>query len=257
MINRFAAGADRRLSLPLRHKRVGVRRAVSMPPCPCRASAPTEGAIFIAAAGYAPLVSGARAQRVGDVLTIILSESTSTAKTSTNKTHAPAAPILPHPRGPLSNDLRPLNASSSGSFNGQGNATQTNSFNGMISVTIAEVRPNGTALVRGEKRMAGQGRSGSSFRASCAWPISMRQPILGQVADARIEYAGDGAMAQRAARRLAVEILQLHQPVLRTPMRIPSFLAALVALASTMMAPVAHAERVRDIGTFSGVRSNH
>lgn len=39
-------------------------------------------------------------------------------------------------------------------------------------------------------------------------------------------------------------------------MRIPSFLAALVALASTMMAPVAHAERVRDIGTFSGVRSN-
>jgi flagellar basal body P-ring protein FlgI len=81
------------------------------------------------------------------------------------------------------------------------------------------------------------------------------QILSAQVADARIEYAGDGSVAQRA-RRLAVEILQLHQPVLRTPMRIPSFLAALVALASTMMAPVAHAERVRDIGTFSGVRSN-
>jgi flagellar L-ring protein precursor FlgH len=150
----------------------GFDAALPVPP----ASAPTEGAIFIAAAGYAPLVSGARAQRVGDVLTIILSESTSTAKTSTNKTQRTGSANIAAPTlGPLSMTSTPLNASSSGSFNGQGNATQTNSFNGMISVTIAEVRPNGTALVRGEKRMLlAQGRSGSSFLASCAWPMSMR-----------------------------------------------------------------------------------
>jgi flagellar L-ring protein precursor FlgH len=43
-----------------------------------------------------------------------------------------------------------LNASSASSFKGSGNATQTNAFNGTIAVTIAEVRPNGTALVRGK-----------------------------------------------------------------------------------------------------------
>ena len=38
-------------------------------------------------------------------------------------------------------------------FNGAGNASQTNSLNATLSVTIAEVRANGTAVVRGEKRM--------------------------------------------------------------------------------------------------------
>lgn len=165
-------------------------------------AAPADGAIFVAAAGYAPLVSGARAQRVGDVLTIILNENTSTAKTSTTKTQRTgnaniAAPTI----GPLAMTSTPLNASSSGSFNGQGNATQTNSFSGMISVTIAEVRPNGTALVRGEKRMLlSQGREWIQFSGivRLADVDSANQIQSGQVADARIEYAGNGSVAQSA-----------------------------------------------------------
>lgn len=176
----------------------GFDAALPVPP----ASAPTEGAIFIAAAGYAPLVSGARAQRVGDVLTIILSESTSTAKTSTNKTQRTGSANIAAPTlGPLSMTSTPLNASSSGSFNGQGNATQTNSFNGMISVTIAEVRPNGTALVRGEKRMLlAQGKEWIQFSGivRLADVDAANQILSAQVADARIEYAGDGSVAQSA-----------------------------------------------------------
>jgi len=161
------------------------------------AMAPTEGAIFIAAAGYAPLVSGARAQRVGDVLTIILNENTSTAKTK----RSGSANITPPTLGPLSMTSTPLNASSSGSFNGQGNATQTNSFSGMISVTIAEVRPNGTALVRGEKRMLlAQGKEWIQFSGivRLADVDAANQIQSGQVADARIEYAGNGTVAQSA-----------------------------------------------------------
>jgi flagellar L-ring protein precursor FlgH len=166
------------------------------------AMAPTEGAIFIAAAGYAPLVSGARAQRVGDVLTVILTESTSTAKTSSNKTQRSGSANIAAPTiGPLSMTSTPLNASSSGSFNGQGNATQTNSFNGMISVTIAQVRPNGTALVRGEKRMLlAQGKEWIQFSGivRLADVDAANQVQSGQVADARIEYAGNGSVAQSA-----------------------------------------------------------
>jgi len=166
------------------------------------AMAPTEGAIFIAAAGYAPLVSGARAQRVGDVLTIILNENTSTAKTSTAKTQRSGSANITLPTlGPLSMTSTPLNASSSGSFNGQGNATQTNSFSGMISVTIAEVRPNGTALVRGEKRMLlAQGKEWIQFSGivRLADVDAANQIQSGQVADARIEYAGNGTVAQSA-----------------------------------------------------------
>lgn len=165
-------------------------------------AAPTEGAIFIAAAGYAPLVSGARAQRVGDVLTIILNETTSSAKSSANKTQRSGSANIAAPTlGPLSMSATPLNASSSGSFNGQGNASQTNSFSGMISVTIAEVRPNGTALVRGEKRMLlAQGKEWIQFSGivRLADVDATNQIQSGQVADARIEYAGDGTVAQSA-----------------------------------------------------------
>ena len=174
--------------------------AATLPAPP--AMAPTEGALFVAAAGYAPLVSGARAQRVGDVLPIILNESTSTAKTASNKTQrSGSANITPPTLGGLTMTTTPLNASSSGSFNGQGNATQTNAFTGMISVTIAEVRSNGTALVRGEKRMLlAQGKEWIQFSGivRLADVDASNQIQSGQVADARIEYAGDGTVAQSA-----------------------------------------------------------
>ncbi|WDF74085.1 flagellar basal body L-ring protein FlgH [Novosphingobium sp. KACC 22771] len=165
-------------------------------------AAPADGAIFVAAAGYAPLVSGARAQRVGDVLTVILNENTSTAKTSSAKTQRTgSASISATKVGPISIASPPLNGSASGSFNGQGNATQTNSFSGMISVTIAEVRPNGTALVRGEKRMLlAQGKEWIQFSGivRLADVDAANQIQSGQVADARIEYAGNGTVAQSA-----------------------------------------------------------
>jgi flagellar L-ring protein precursor FlgH len=197
----LALGAALALPAPAqagRHPGRGFDAVLPSPP----AMAPTEGAIFIAAAGYAPLVSGARAQRVGDVLTVILNESTSTAKTASGKTQRTgSANITPPTLAGLTMSTVPLNAGSSGSFNGQGNATQTNSFSGMLSVTIAEVRPNGTALVRGEKRMLlAQGKEWIQFSGivRLADVDAANQVQSGQVADARIEYAGDGTVAQSA-----------------------------------------------------------
>jgi hypothetical protein len=132
-------------------------------------------------------------------------------------------------------------------------------FTGTIAVTLAEVRPNGTAVVRGEKRMLlSQGQEWIQFSGIVRLAdIDQDNKCLGQGGRCADRICRQRRHRSARARRLAVEILQHHQPVLRTPMRIPSFLAALVALASTMMAPVAHAERVRDIGTFSGVRSGN
>ena len=47
---------------------------------------PADGAIFHAAAGYAPLTSGARAAQVGDILTIILVEKTQATKSNSAST---------------------------------------------------------------------------------------------------------------------------------------------------------------------------
>ncbi|MFM5883713.1 MAG: flagellar basal body L-ring protein FlgH [Novosphingobium sp.] len=163
-----------------------------------------DGAIFNAATGYAPLVSGHRARGVGDPITIVLTENTTTAKSAGSKTDRGGSfGITPPTAGPLS-FLNPnaLKAGGQSSFKGQGNATQTSTLAGEVSVTIVEVRANGTALVRGEKRLLlsqGQEWIQLSGIIRLADLDADNRVASGRVADARIEYAGNGAVA-RASR---------------------------------------------------------
>ncbi len=163
-----------------------------------------DGAIFNIASGYAPLVSGNRARAVGDPLTIALIENTTTSKSAGSKTGRNGGfSITPPTAGPFS-FLNPdaLKASGQSSFKGDGSAAQTSSMSGTIAVTIAEVRANGTALVKGEKRMLlSQGDDWIQFSgivrlADIDAENTVRSP---QVADARMEYSGKGSI-QRASR---------------------------------------------------------
>lgn len=173
-------------------------------PAPAPLPRAADGAIFNVAAGYAPLVEGLRARAVGDPLTIRLVENVSTSKSAGSKTQRSGGASITPPTAGLLSFLNPdaLKASSQSSFNGQGNATQTSTLSGEISVTIAEVRPNGTALVRGEKRMElSQGQEWVQVSGIVRLAdVSPDNRVLStQVADARIVYSGKGGV-QRASR---------------------------------------------------------
>ena len=164
-----------------------------------------DGGIFSVSAGYAPLHDGRRARAVGDPITITLVESTTTAKSAGSKTQRGGGfGITPPTAGPLG-FLNPnaLKASGESSFNGQGNASQTSSLDGEVTVTIAEVRPNGTALVRGEKRMlVSKGREWIQYSGIVRLiDIDLENRIpSSRVAEALIEYAGKGAL-QRSSKQ--------------------------------------------------------
>jgi flagellar L-ring protein precursor FlgH len=165
---------------------------------------PVDGSIFSASQGYAPLYRGTRAHAVGDAVTILLIESTTAAKTvGSQSAKTGGASITPPTAGPLSINPGALNASSNSSFKGSGNASQTSSLSGSLSVTIAEVRPNGTVLVRGEKRMlVSQGDEWIQVSGIVRLAdIDQDNNVLSsKVADARIEYTGKGAL-QRASKQ--------------------------------------------------------
>lgn len=173
-------------------------------PVPIAAPRQADGSIFNVNLGYGGLVEGNRARRVGDPLTILLVERTSTSKTVGTKTDRNgSASITPPSAGPLK-FLNPdaLNAASQSSFKGNGNTSQTSSLNGTVSVTIAEVRPNGTVLVRGEKRMLlSQGDEWIQFSGIVRLAdIDEDNSVLSsRVADARSEYSGRGSI-QRSGR---------------------------------------------------------
>ena len=174
-------------------------------PAPAPAAAPATGGIFQPASGYAALHEGNRARRVGDPLTIQLVEQTSAAKSVSSKTQKDGGfGLTPPASGPFS-FLSPeaLKMSGNSSFNGKGDAGQTSTLAATLSVTIAEVRANGTALVKGEKRMMlSQGREWVRFAGIVRLAdIDAENRIAStRVADATVEYTGKGAL-QRASRQ--------------------------------------------------------
>ncbi len=181
----------------------GFEAALPEPPAPPPAVA--TGGIFNVNAGYAPLHTGNRAARVGDPLTILLVENTRTSKSAGSQTSRDGGfGLTPPTTGPFG-FLNPnaLNASGESSFKGQGTATQSSTFSSQLGVTIAEVRPNGTALVKGEKRlMLSQGEEWVQFSGIVRLSdIDEDNRILSsRVADARVNYAGKGSI-QRASRQ--------------------------------------------------------
>jgi len=149
------------------------------------------------------LFDDAVAHRVGDVLTIVLEESTNATKsavTTTKKTTAAAmqaptllgAPLTVHGRSILNNSLNDAS-----SFDGEGNSSQSNALTGSISVTVAKRLANGNLLVRGQKWITiNQGREYVRIQGIVR-PIDIGQnntvPST-MVADATIAYGEEGTL---------------------------------------------------------------
>ncbi len=167
-------------------------------PAPVPANA---GAIFQPSQGYSPLHVGARARAVGDMLTIILVENTTTQKSASGQTARDGGlSLTPPATGPLS-FLNPeaLKAASEATFRGGGNAAQQSRLNGAVAVTIAAIYPNGTADVVGEKQLAlSQGEEWVQFagRIRLIDVDSNNRLPSNQVANARMIYSGKGAVQQ-------------------------------------------------------------
>lgn len=191
--------------------------AATLPPAlevPAARQAAT-GAIY--QAGYdVVLFEDSRARRVGDILTVRLTESTNASKSQSNSVSkdnatdisAPtilgASPafalpgLLPLAATATGNNNLTSKLDSSSAFAGKSGTAQTNSLTGDISVTIADVLPNGNLVVRGEKRL--NLNSGNEYVkiAGIVRPLDIAANNVvpsSKVADATIIYNSDGAEA--------------------------------------------------------------
>lgn len=159
-----------------------------------------DGAIYQAGAGM-DLYGDGRAYRVGDILTVELTENTQSSKSASTSVGKDNSLSIGAPNV-LGRDLsvfgNPLSASaeSSSSFDGDGSSDMSNSLSGNITVTVHQVLPNGTMLVRGEKWLTlNQGdeyiRISGLVRRQDIGPNNSVEST--RLADARISYSGTGA----------------------------------------------------------------
>lgn len=166
---------------------------------------PANGSIFQVSDGYAALYEGARARRVGDPLTIVLVESTTASKSASSKLDSGGGLSLTPPSTGALSLFKPSDASASGTrnFTGTGATDQSNSLTGEVSVTVAEVYPNGTMLIQGQKRVTlNRGDEFVQIKGLVrSADIDADNRVLStRVADAQIAYTGKGDVA-RASRQ--------------------------------------------------------
>ncbi len=153
-----------------------------------------------------------KAYRVGDIITITLNERTQASKNTSSKLSKSSSADIGlgslfggavSMANPLTGNSMSLGAEydASRSSQGSGQAGQSNSLSGSITVTVSEVLPNGILAVRGEKwmtlntgdelvRIAGLVRS-DDIATDNTVPST-------RIADARITYSGTGAFADTA-----------------------------------------------------------
>lgn len=170
-----------------------VNIAEPRPPAP-------NGSIYQANAGYAyqPLFEDRRPRAIGDILTIVLDEEVSASKNSqSNADRSGSAGLTVDNTPDALEQLAEYGFDLSGQsdFTGGGGSEANNTFTGTITVSVLDVMPNGNLRVRGEKQIAiNQGTEFIRFSG-----VVNPRTITGQntvpstqVADARIEYVGDG-----------------------------------------------------------------
>lgn len=157
----------------------------------------TSGGLFRATSAGS-LVQDKRALRVGDILTVLLDESTQSSKsadTSYGKTSdlgIGAGKILGKNVPETETTLK-----SARDFTGTAKSSQQNTLRGGIAVTVHQVMPNGTLLIKGEKAL--RLNQGDEFiRLSGLVRLedinNNNQVSSLNVANARISYSGRGTL---------------------------------------------------------------
>ncbi len=173
------------------------------PPPQLPASNSQDGSLYQAST-VLTLFADFKARQVGDTLTVRFAErmqASKSAKTDATKdsTLSTGSPMLlgksvtKGGRDILSNSW-----TTAQEFAGEGSSSQSNSLNGSMTVTVAEVYPNGNMRIRGEKWLTlNQGEEyvqvTGIVRSSDISPDNTISSL--KIADARITYSGTGAVA--------------------------------------------------------------
>jgi flagellar L-ring protein FlgH len=148
------------------------------------------------------------ARHVGDIVTIVLNESTAAKKSATTTTAKTTSDTLPGMTlfgSPVTIHGTPVlsgNINDASKFNGEGDSAQSNSLTGYITATVVRVLPNGNLLIKGEKQIWINQGSEYVRVSGVIRPIDLAPdnsiPSL-KVGAARISYGGKGALADSNA----------------------------------------------------------
>jgi flagellar L-ring protein precursor FlgH len=144
-----------------------------------------------------------RNYQVGDIITVLLNESTQAARTQNTDVSRESKNSLPTGFNTLIGNINPLLDgidlnNNTNSSKGAGKADQRASLSGSVAVTVVEILANGNLMVRGEKKLGlSEGTEviqvSGVIRPEDVGPNSTVQSR--RLANAQIAYRGSGDLA--------------------------------------------------------------
>ncbi|MBE6094518.1 MAG: flagellar basal body L-ring protein FlgH [Schwartzia succinivorans] len=155
-----------------------------------------------------------KARNVGDILTIIISETATTSATRSSSNSKSGSVNMQAGVGVFDflNSIFPASISGNDNFKADGSAASTNRANGRVSVTVVEVEPNGNMIVEGTQ---------SIWQNKNEHKITLRGVVRrddvtyantvssAQVADATIRFDGKGPLNSKQRQGILTQIFNI------------------------------------------------
>jgi flagellar L-ring protein precursor FlgH len=158
---------------------------------------------------YRPLTADLRAARVGDLLTVLVYENSS-ASSSTDTNSDKSAGMQAEISGYTTGRRQGGQISLGDDFAGRGRMQRAGRLNAQLSMRVLEVSSNGDLIVAGQQTIDINNErneiriSGRVRRAD----IADNNTVLStRIADARIDYVGEGYLSDRARPGLITKVL--------------------------------------------------
>jgi len=146
------------------------------------------------------LFSDNKARRVGDTLTIVISENASTTSQASTKTSKNETLNYGPGFGPILHNIPAFGLNGSIGSNASGSTNRTDNLAASIAVTVTRVLPNGNLAIEGKRKVGMNAETqeitltGLVRPQDIAFDNTIRSPL---VADAQIKYGGRGPVGDK------------------------------------------------------------
>lgn len=157
------------------------------------------------------MFSDRRASQVGDILTILISESSKTSQSLSNSNSKSGNQSLSAGTG-IFGFLAAATASGSDSFKANGTANNTNTATGNVTVTVVEVKDNGNLVVEGTQSIWNNKNEHRITVQGVVRPddISVDNTIASsKVADATLRFDGKGPLNAKQRQGILTQIFNI------------------------------------------------
>ena len=158
-----------------------------------------------------------RASKVGDLLTVALSENFSASKSQSAKSAKNGTTSFDFPRITTADaDDTLFDSKLAKSFDGSGSADQKNSLRGEISVTVTKVFSNGNMEILGQKKLTLNNGDEYIRLLGVIRPedISNQNTVQSsRIANAKISYTGAGDVADSSKKGWLSKLIDAVQPL--------------------------------------------